>query len=709
MSIKTWFADNLNPKRWSVRARVIASLVAGVMVVGGGVGAAFALKPSEERPAASPMPAPSDTSSPTPTPTPTPTPELAEIPRTAVAVGAVNGWAVADRTQLAGVLPQVGDAADGRIALSVDAPIVPEPRPALSVTVAVQPSTEYTLSASLRLAAEELSAAHATLYVGARSLAIPDLNADWTKVDLPYETADAETSVEVKLVVDAPIRGLDIDAMSLVSDDGVNALPNPSFEDVTADWGIRNDVLILQQQTAALAVNLGEGAATWVATTLDGGEVARGTSELGAGLSAVPLDGLGQGYYNIEVTGADGRRVTAPVGLIEMETAHVPVDPRVGAHIHAAKDFNSDATIAAGALGMGLVRLGDKWETTEPSPGQYVFSSNFESAFGQADARGMQKLVISGRTNPLYDGNMPPRSPGGLDAYGRYAAALAQHFDVDAIEVYNEFNITWFSKGYCGGAAKCYAPILNAAHDAIKAVRPDLPVIGGVTGNFDAAWSNELWSNGGLDNLDVMSFHPYQVYFNPEGVAGVVRDAREGMTAFGAAKPIWLTELGWTTKTGDVSYADQANMVIRAEISALGRGVDRYVWYDLVNDENNRDAHEGNFGQFWQRWDGVAAFPPKPAAFTQALMLTHLAGKPIKAVEDVGVPGASSYAFGAAGGETVRFAWLPSGEGVAEYAADGPITVTTAAGPASTVAPEDGKVRIKLTSRPVILSGDFAD
>lgn len=707
MSIKTWFAEHLNPKHWTVKTRVVVASVTALALAlaGGGVGAAFALR-SPAAPVASPSATPTATAS--PTPSPTPTPEPVTIDRTATAVGAIAGWSVADRTQLAGVLPQVGDAADGEIAVTIDAPVVPEPRPAIAATVDVQPATEYTFRGQFRLAAELPEPVEATLHVGGERLPLPALSADWTEVDVPYETRSDESSVAVVVTVDGPVRGLDVDAFSLAAADGQNVLPNPSFEDVQADWGIRNDVLVLQQQTAALAVRMEPGDATWVARRPGGDEVARGAAPLGPGLSAMPLEGLPQGYYDITVTDAAGETVTAPVGLIDMPTSYVPTDARIGAHLHAQKDFNADGAIAAASLGMGIIRLGDNWQQTEPSPGQYSFSEPFGRAFGQADARGMEKLIITGRYNPAYDGNMPPSSAGGLEAYGRYAAALVQHFDPDAVEVFNEFNIPSFNKGMCGGDAACYAPILNAAHDAIKAVKPELPVIGGVTGNFDGRWYDVLWQNGGLENVDAISFHPYQVYGEPEGLAGVLGDARRGMDAHGGAKPIWITELGWTTKVGDVSLEQQANMVIRAEITALANGVERYLWYDLVNDETDPAAHEGNFGQFWQKRDGLAAFPPKPSAFTQALMLANLAGRDYLGMDDTGVQGVRSARFGDEQ-TTVRYVWTRSGEATVEYEADGPITVTTAQGDVTELRPEAGKVTVPVSTTPRILTGAFSD
>ncbi|MBF0817526.1 hypothetical protein IR155_14145, partial [Microbacterium paludicola] len=45
MSIKTWFTETLNPKRWSTRMRVIVASGLVLVLVAAGVIAAFALRP----------------------------------------------------------------------------------------------------------------------------------------------------------------------------------------------------------------------------------------------------------------------------------------------------------------------------------------------------------------------------------------------------------------------------------------------------------------------------------------------------------------------------------------------------------------------------------------------------------------------------------------------------------------------------------------
>jgi hypothetical protein len=147
-------------------------------------------------------------------------------------------------------------------------------------------------------------------------------------------------------------------------------------------------------------------------------------------------------------------------------------------------------------------------------------------------------------------------------------------------------------------------------------------------------------------------------------------------------------------------------MLIRSQTTALMKGVERYFWYDLVNDKNDRADHEGNFGLFTQPIDGVAAYPPKPAAFTQALLISKLNGGEYLSVDDIA--GVFSYAFSTDDDEELRVAWSTEGVENATYPASGTITSTNSRGEVVTYEPVDGVVTVQVSATPVMLTGDFS-
>lgn len=688
------------PQKSRFSRKTVIIIASAVIVLGGaGVAAAFAINNMN----AAEAPQAEEQSAPKPTPTPTPTPTPAVVQAAAIAQGSALNWSVAPRTTLAGVLPRVGDAADGETSISIDAPVVPGPTTALASTVAVLPATEYTFSAQLRVPEEMPVDVPAEVRVGATVLPMPELDADWQEVSVDYTTGAAETAVDLSVVVNGAVRGLSVDSVSLVDEAGTEAVVNGSFEEIDAPNGIRNDSLILQQSTATLAVKLAPGAATWVARNTEGADVASGTATLTDRLTPVRLEGLAQGYYEVTVTDAAGGTIAAPVGLIDMPELYVPVDTRFGTHVHAAKEFARDATPSAAAVGIGLIRLGDNWQTTEPSRGQYFWNEPFAQAMGEATVNGMDKMIVVGRNNKAYDNGKPPRTDEGRAAYTRYAAALVEHYDLDAVEVYNEWNIPSFNGGCRTGT--CYEPVLRAAFEGIKSVDPNMPVVGGVTGNFDRQFFLDLWAAGGMNYLDVVSYHPYTTMAAPETLAGQIAESESDMSGYGTPKPTWITEMGWSSKTGDVSLEGQGDMLVRSEITAFAHGVERYFWYDLVNDKVDRADHEGNFGLFTQRVDGLAAYPPKPAAFTQALLVSKLNGGGYVSADDVA--GVLSYVFGTEGADETRVVWSIDGTTSADYAAVGTITATNTRGQTVTYEPVDGRVTVAVSAEPLILEGEF--
>ena len=350
------------------------------------------------------------------------------------------------------------------------------------------------------------------------------------------------------------------------------------------------------------------------------------------------------------------------------------------------------------------------WEQNERTPGVYEFSGHYTSEFDKMHAHGIGLLGIVNYGNPLYDGGNPPSSPGAVEAYGNYAAAIAQRFDVVGLEVFNEFNHERFNTGGCGTAPTCYFPLVQSVQAKVD---DSIPVIAGSTANYDAEWFRRLWAETDtLAHADAMSFHPYNpsYYQQPENLTGAFADARENMQAgAGGELPIWLTEFGWTTgnELGQARSLDaQAQNLVAAEAVSLANGVEKYYWYDLIDDSTDGNNHEGNFGMFYQEASSVATAAPKPAAFAQALFIDQLGGREATARDDIG-SGNHSYLFGEES-DGVRVAWTLNGQASAEYEASGPITMTDMSGAVTTLEPENGTVTVPLTGSAVFLAGDFS-
>jgi hypothetical protein len=180
----------------------------------------------------------------------------------------------------------------------------------------------------------------------------------------------------------------------------------------------------------------------------------------------------------------------------------------------------------------------------------------------------------------------------------------------------------------------------------------------------------------------------------------------------GKVLPIWITEFGWTTGAElgqQVSRDVQAERLWRAELTAFGYGAEKYFWYDLIDDSTDANNHEGNFGMYERRRDGVAAQPPKPAAFAQALLINAIDGRETAGRADAG-DGVRSAVFGS-DDDTLTALWSFDGEREATIEASGPVTVTSLTGEVSTLEPADGVVTVTVGSSPLLVeqSGGSSD
>lgn len=517
-------------------------------------------------------------------------------------------------------------------------------------------------------------------------------------------TADADTA-HVAVVLSGPVAGLGIDDL-VIRERGKasadNLVPNPSFEQIAPDGRIVNRSLVLPAERAVLAVRGAEGQASWTVSDDAGAQVATGTRQLTAGVVAVPLTDVGQGYYTASVTDAEGTTTTTPIAVVDMPTGSIPLDTRFGVGLHVENDYYADAAQLTASLGIGLARNDILWARNETARGVYDFQPYYVDSFDALHVQGIHLLGIVNFGNELYGNKRVPVGDEAIAAFGRYAAAIAERFDLIGLEVFNEFNHTRFNTDGCGTEPSCYIPLLQTVRDAVRTVDPDLPIVAGSTANYEREWFDGLWRAGGLALADAVSYHPYQVTSSPEALRGIVEESYRDMEQLaGDTRPVWITELGMTSTPAGLTLEGQADFALRATLSALGAGVEHYFWYDLINDSTDGTVHEGNFGLFFRAQDGVAALPPKPAAYAYDLLISQLSGFEATA-KDTTEDGVESVSFAAEDGRSVHAAWAPAGAGELTLETTAPVHVV-AYGSTTTVAPVGGTVTIPVGTTPVFI------
>ncbi len=447
------------------------------------------------------------------------------------------------------------------------------------------------------------------------------------------------------------------------------------------------------------------GSISYSVTDLAHTVVTRGNQSVTGQHVTLTLPVRTDGYYTLNIS--DHTALFAPHQTIPFTFVAPPTgaDSPFGVGIHLGLGDGSSMTPLITRLGTTMVRTDITWSQIEQTPGHYTFNA-YDPTLQVLRQNNLSPLLALDYTNNFYDNGQTPYDNAGLTAFANYAKAVVTHYgaQLQAVEVYNEYN-GLFSKGPCARNAACYARMLQYTYQAIKSVRPDITVVGGAVFSADLLWFHQLFQAGGLRFMDVVSDHPYPLIssLSPE---------REGLTLQmnmlqslikqynnGNTKPIWITELGWTTSLLNVDDQTQAQYLVRGAVLGLASGVQKFFWYDYLNDGTAFYASEQNFGLVRQP-DGAGRYTPKPSFAAYATLIRQLAGQ--------------SFIGGGSIGNSVydeRFSnvhvlWSTSDHRTITVITSTPLVVTTITGKAQTYAPSAGKVNLPLSEDPLYISAE---
>jgi hypothetical protein len=261
--------------------------------------------------------------------------------------------------------------------------------------------------------------------------------------------------------------------------------------------------------------------------------------------------------------------------------------------------------------GATLARSDALWEAAEPAPpaaGAHRYDWSFADRIaGALAAHGLRWLPIIDYSAPWAQSipgqdHSPPTSRA---AYAAYAAAFAQRYGtggafwrshpdldpepIDTYEIWNEPDnpAFWLPRPDPGAYADLYA----RARAAIAAVQPGARVIVGGLTHPRAFLTAMLAADPALrGQIDGVAIHPYGR--TPERILHSVRGARLELDALRLATvPLYVTELGWTTRPpGALDYLPERLRpgYIERAIAALGHvdcGVAATILYTWVTPE----------------------------------------------------------------------------------------------------------------------------
>lgn len=560
----------------------------------------------------------------------------------------------------------------------------------------------YDVTLSLRAVDTPLAEGALAIRLGGIDTPLPTVRPEQAWVPVTATIAATADSSRIEIVATSPVGRVAVDDVQVTGPDGEGLIGNPSFEKTTARGLVANTSLILSAAHATLAVGAGAGEVAYSVVDAGGTRAAEGRVTSAGGLTAIPLVDIPQGFYTANVKDPEGKTMSVPLAIMASSSYDITVDERFGAFVHTSLRHSTGYGRHVASLGMGAIRSDIAWVRNEKTRGKYTWDDIYTEAFARVRANDLDLLGIIDYGNPLYGNGMVPDTPGAIAAYGRYAAAVVDHFSPEAIEVFNEFNHPPFNNGACGRSADCYDELVQSVLANVRGDNRPTVVVGG-TANYDGSWFQRLARIGGLDDADAISFHPYSANARPESVAALIDDAQRISTGVHSSPlPVWITETGSSSKAGGRTVQQQAQFLVRMEVSQLAAGVHRMFWYELQNSGLDPSEHYDNFGLFRTPRTGVPAWEPKPAAFAQALLVSTLAGRPFTTTltTDAGVV---AHQFGRA--DRVVVAWSTSGKRSVTIPTTTTVTVTSLDGSAGVVEPVDGTVTLPLTEAPTFIDG----
>ena len=193
--------------------------------------------------------------------------------------------------------------------------------------------------------------------------------------------------------------------------------------------------------------------------------------------------------------------------------------------------------------GLRWVRCDFDWRSVETAPGVWDFSK-LDRVVAECEAAGGQPLPILGYSTPW-------ASPAykHLDKWEEYVRRVISRYGrrIPVVEVWNEPNHAMFWEP---PSAKAYSEFLKRTFETVKKIDPSIRVAIGGTAGVPLWFIDEIYRLGGAKWFDIMNIHPYSNPRPPEWELD--RDLgklRKLMAKYGdAAKPVWITEVGWSTQ-----------------------------------------------------------------------------------------------------------------------------------------------------------------
>ena len=330
----------------------------------------------------------------------------------------------------------------------------------------------------------------------------------------------------------------------------------------------------------------------------------------------------------------------SPFGMNGLKLAHARNDPNVWTNAERTAKVMKDA-------GMYWDRLELWWGVIEPEKGKFdwTFSDKVAQFYRKQEINALVILCYSS----AWSKDTPPATPEERALYADYVYQMVNRYkDTFKVwEIWNEPNIPTF---WPEPNVRDYTLMLQEAYKAAKKADPDCMVFAGSTSGPDLEFIDGIYKNGGWDSCDGISIHPYSMAGGPipQRLDKILRQNQEYIASKGKPKPLWITEMGWTSSNAREDR-DQAVYVIQSYVMALANGVGNLQWFCL-----------DDWAEKWGLVRSFEPFDPKPS-YKAYQLLAETLGSPGKCAEFEGYlkmpEGVACYVFKKSENQRILILW----------------------------------------------------
>ncbi|GAA3400070.1 DNRLRE domain-containing protein [Paenibacillus hodogayensis] len=468
----------------------------------------------------------------------------------------------------------------------------------------------------------------------------------------------------------------------------------------------------------SFGVTTPKSSVSWAVYDYRGNAVSQGSEPISGGQATITVPYTGYGYFTLkaqaEQPGKTPVPLLTPFAVLEpFDLSQVGDESPFGIVTHMTRSHEGWGTHLMDTLtllGTKYIRDGLEWASVEKQKGVYSFSSNYDRLINVIHDAHINMLLVTGYNNPFYDNNATPYSDEGRQGFANYVKAYMERYPhiIRWVEVYNEFNIGFGNRGNGPAQSKpeYYYPLLKKVYETVKSVDPTVTVMGPTPSEVNLRWLEQVFQLGGLPYMDKFSIHPYRYPDSPEvtnqqlfALHNLIRQYNNGQT-----KPIWTTEAGWPTHVGDKGTPEdrQAEYLVRLIALSLANGVEKFWWYDLMDDGMDETYHEHRFGLIRNVNDPLGAYTPKPIYAAYGAMTRLLNGY---TYADTDTVSSSVYSVKFSKGQQDRRVLWSSGETTVTIQTYEPLVVHDLMGNAQTYSPVQGRVVLTATESPQYVDG----